>query len=156
MLKTRSTSMPVPGPVTAASWPRHAVVAPPANPGAWTLRAWPPLLWQAGQPMRERFRHLHTGVASGAPLPWPAGRTVWAASAGSGEAGVAWDWVQLTHGVVAMADPLAVVTNLRLVDDSGEELSPRETACFLAELVRELPWQHEVQRALGATPGQLS
>ncbi len=73
---------------------------------------------------------------------------MWAASAGSGQAGMAWDWVQISCGVVAMADPLAVVTNLRLVGTEGEVLTAHEAACFLNELVRSLPWQQEVQRAL--------
>jgi hypothetical protein len=82
-----------------------------------------------------------------------AGQTVWAAHAADGEAGMAWDWVQIAHGVVAMADPMSLVTNLRLVSDQGEVLTPHESARYLNEFVRLLPWQHEVQMALRASPG---
>jgi hypothetical protein len=77
-----------------------------------------------------------------------AGQTVWAARDDEGEAGVAWDWVQIARGVVAIADPMSLVTNLRLVSGQGEVLTMHESARFLNEFVRTLPWQHEVQRAL--------
>ncbi len=63
-------------------------------------------------------------------------------------AGVAWDWVQIQRGVVAMADPLALVTNLKLIDDEGEALNKVEAAVQLHQLVYSLPWQTEVRRAL--------
>ncbi|CAD5373395.1 conserved hypothetical protein [Rubrivivax sp. A210] len=78
-----------------------------------------------------------------------AGQTIWAATSAEGEAGMAWDWIQICRGVVAMADPLAVVTNLRLVGAEGAVLSAQEAALFLNELVSALPWQQEVHRALG-------
>lgn len=85
----------------------------------------------------------------GGDLPGPtAGQTVWAAHADEGEAGMAWDWVQIASGVVAIADPMSVVTNVRLIGDEGEVLTAMQAARFLNELVRALPWQEEVQRAL--------
>ena len=54
----------------------------------------------------------------------------------------------MLDGVVAMADPLGVVTNLKLLDARGEALSPFEVAVRLNGLVHALPWQNEVQRAL--------
>ena len=79
-----------------------------------------------------------------------AGQTMWTATGADGEAGMAWDWVQVCRGVVAMADPLAVVTNLRLVGSQGEVLNAQEAARFLNTMVHALPWQQEVHRALGA------
>jgi len=83
------------------------------------------------------------------------GQTIWAWHSAEGDVGVAWDWVQLGRGVVAMADPMAVVTNLRLVGEEGEALSPFESARHINCIVHGLPWQHEVERALGssALPG---
>ncbi len=96
-----------------------------------------------------RFHHLGTRITLGGDLPGPtAGQTVWAAHAKEGEAGMAWDWVQIAHGVVAIADPMSVVTNVRLIGDEGEVLTAVQAARFLNELVRALPWQQEVQRAL--------
>ena len=117
---------------------------------AWSLRAWPPLLWQATDPAHVRFHHLGTRITLVGDLPGEAaGQTVWAAHADQGEAGMAWDWVLLVRGVVAIADPMSVVTNVRLIGDEGEVLTSLQSARFLNELVRNLPWQQEVQRALG-------
>jgi len=97
-----------------------------------------------------RFRHVGTRIASHGDLQCPpAGQTIWAAHADDGDAGMAWDWVQIAQGVVAIADPMSVVTNLRIVSGSGEVLTTYEAALFLNELLRDLPWQSEVQRALG-------
>lgn len=80
----------------------------------------------------------------------PAGQTVWAASVADCQAGMAWDWVQVTQGVVAIADPMSLVTNVRLIGEEGEVLTAQQSARFLNELVRTLPWQQEVHRALSA------
>ena len=55
-----------------------------------------------------------------------------------GEAGVAWDWVQISGDVVAMADPMSVVTNLRLVGQEGAVLTALESARYLNEIVHAL------------------
>lgn len=118
---------------------------------AWSLRAWPPLLWQAGDPEHAHFQHVGTLVTLNGDMPGlTAGQTVWAARAAEGEAGMAWDWVQVARGVVAIADPMSVVTNVRLLGDEGEVLTALQAARFLNEMVRCLPWQQEVQRALRA------
>lgn len=128
--------------------PRPA--APPLLPATpWALRAWPPLLWQAAQPPRVQFQHLGTRVTfTGDPVQPPTGQTLWAAHADDGEAGIAWDWVQVSRGVVAMADPMSVITNLRLLGGAGEVLTAHEAARFLNEYVRALPWQHAVSEVL--------
>ncbi len=49
-----------------------------------------------------------------------------------------------------MADPMCVVTNLRLLGQQGEVMTARESALHFSRLVRQLPWQDEVWRALHA------
>jgi hypothetical protein len=108
-------------------------------------------LWQAGAHPRVRFHHIDTCVVLPSETTgWPAGQTVWATSLADCQAGMAWDWVQITQGVVAIADPMSLVTNLRLIGDEGEVLTAQQSARFLNELVRLLPWQQEVHRALRA------
>lgn len=128
---------------------RIDAVAAPVTP--WSLRAWPPLLWQVGFSSTVRFHHLDTRITlPGSSREPVAGQTVWAGHVDDGEAGMAWDWVQIARGVVAIADPMSLVTNVRLVGEEGEVLTAHAAARFLNELVRTLPWQSEVQRALGA------
>ena len=120
---------------------------PPVSP--WSLRAWPPLLWQAGKSAALRLHHLGTRITfSGERDVGTSGQTMWGGQSADGEAGVAWDWIQIARGVVALTDPMSVVTNLRLVGAAGEMLTASEAAVFLNEIVHALPWQTEVARAL--------
>ena len=118
------------------------------NP-SWTIRAWPARLWQADGASDLHFHHLDTQVFpitdEDAPV---SGQTVWRGAAADGDVGVAWDWVMLSRDVVAMADPMCVVTNLRLLGDGGEVLTSWESARHLSRIVYGLPWQKEVQRVV--------
>ena len=128
--------------------------ASPRPLSPWSLRAWPPVLWQAEQAGELQLHHLGTRVTFSADQSLGmSGQTLWGGSSLDGEAGVAWDWIQIAKGVVAMVDPLSLVTNLRLVGTEGEVLTALEAALFLNELVHGLPWQTEVERAL-TTPTQ--
>lgn len=126
-------------------------------PPAWTLRAWPPVYRAVGQPLPRHFEHHGTHVfPPDAHTRARAGQTMWVWACADGRIGVAWDWVQLSHGVVAMLDPMAVLTNLKLLGDDGEVLTSWQAARHLNAIVFALPWQHEVRRALddgtGAPP----
>lgn len=115
----------------------------------WTLRAWPPVLWQAECVTQLQLFHLGTRVLNPGDGHQPSiGQTLWGGRWDEGEAGLAWDWIQIMPGVVAMADPMAVVTNLQLLGREGEVLTAWEAARHLNELVHGLPWQNEVGRAL--------
>jgi hypothetical protein len=115
----------------------------------WVLRSWPPVLWQTVQWPKNRFVHLGTRVTfAGDQRVRTAGQTIWGGNMNDGSAGLAWDWVQTSRGIVAMADPLSVVTNLRLIGGEGEVLTSLEASVYLNALVHDLPWQGEVERAL--------
>jgi hypothetical protein len=120
-------------------------------PPPWALYAWPAIFCQASIKRKARFVHLGTRVTTSGSRSTPcAGQTVWSEHFDEGQAGLAWDWVQIADGVVAMANPLCVVTNLRLVGDHGELLAARESALHLSRLVCQLPWQDEVWRVVQA------
>ena len=129
-----------------ASSPVRPQVEPPSIP-AWAVFAWPTVLWQAPRPPGCRFQHLGTRVTMiGQPVR--SGQTLWGDSNAEPAAGLAWDWIELAQGVVAMADPMAVITNVRLLGPGGEVLTAAEAALHLNELVHALPWQCEVQREM--------
>ena len=116
---------------------------------SWTVRAWPALLWQADKPSQLQFDHVDTQIFPSDHDDAPVcGQTIWAGPLADGQVGVAWDWVQVSQGVVAMADPMCVVSNLRLIGPQGEVLTAWEAARHLNQIVYGLPWQGEVQRAL--------
>lgn len=117
---------------------------------AWIVYAWPPVLCQAASTPDLHLIHLGTRVLSFGDEDEPcSGQTLWGSSdANERSAGVAWDWVEIQRGVVAMSDPLGMVTNLRLLDERGEALSQLQVAVRLHQIVHTLPWQNEVQRAI--------
>jgi len=115
----------------------------------WTLCAWPPVFWQANSRKQPRFVHLDTRVVSRRTAERPCvGRTVWGNVGGVEDAGLAWDWVEITHNVVAMVDPMSVVTNMQLIDTNGGILPPVRAAVYINQLVHHLPWQAVVTRLL--------
>lgn len=126
---------------------RHSAAMPPP----WALYAWPAIFCQAHVKRKTRFVHLGTRVTTAGERGVPkAGQTVWSEQLDEGEAGLAWDWIEIADGVVAMANPLCVLTNLRLVGEHGELLAARESALHLSRLVCQLPWQDEVCRVARA------
>ena len=116
---------------------------------AWIVCAWPPVLWQASATLDLQLVHLGTRVLTFGDRAGPcSGQTLWGDASSDQSAGVAWDWVQIQQGVLAIADPLGLITNLTLLDAKGEALSGPQLAMHLNEIVHGLPWQSEVQRAL--------
>ncbi len=120
-----------------------------AIPPAWTVCAWPLVTCPVHLAGELALTHLGTRVLACGLGDTPAtGHTVWGGASLEGDAGVAWDWVQIQTGVVAMADPFGLVTNLQLVGEQGRVLSHVEAVMRLNQIVHALPWQTEVQRAL--------
>lgn len=116
---------------------------------AWIVYAWAPVLWQASAAPDLHLVHLGTRVLTLGDDDGPcSGQTLWADDSEEHTAGVAWDWVELRQGVVAMSDPLGMVTNLRLIDAHGDALNQTQVAMHLHHLVHSLPWQSEVKRVL--------
>lgn len=118
---------------------------------AWIVYAWPRVLCKALHVQQLQFAHLSTQVLVPGDDKRPSlGQTLWQGDDGTARAGVAWDWVSMPAGVVAMVDPMALITNLQFLTPEGEVLAPFESARQLNEIVHALPWQYEVQRALSA------
>ena len=111
--------------------------------------SWPPIFWQANLRRQPKFVHLSTRVTQRGNAHRPCcGSTLWGRVSDDGHAGLAWDWVEICAGVVAMRDPMAVATNLQLVSESGELLQPTAAVLHFNQFVRRLPWQDEVRRML--------
>ena len=116
---------------------------------AWTVGAWPPVLWQPEKDAPPHFVHLGTHVAARFNADWPrTGQTVWGGRAGETAAGLSWDWIEVCDGIVAIADPMMMITNLRLLGPDGEVLTAHEIAPHLNDIVHRLPWQNEVLQAI--------
>ncbi|MGH6610002.1 MAG: hypothetical protein ACRECQ_07085 [Burkholderiaceae bacterium] len=112
-------------------------------------------MWQPDLESRPHFVHLGTHVAPRLNHDWPCtGQTVWGGRAADSAAGISWDWIEVTAGVVAIADPMMMITNLRVIGREGEVLTAYEAAPHLNGIVHGLAWQAEVQRALAASESE--
>jgi hypothetical protein len=124
------------------------LTAIPATTPAWIVCAWEPILWQTSRTAELCLEHRTTRVSGVADGGACTGQTLWTVRHDREAAGVAWDWIEIRDGVVAMADPLGLVTNLRLVDDRGETLDEVSAAMRLHAVVHALGWQRTVAEAL--------
>ena len=114
-----------------------------ATTPAWIVCAWPPLLWQASRAPQLHLTHFGTRVLTLATIVPCTGQTLWGDEREEQirrrRLGLGPDWMP---GVVAMSDPLGLVTNLKLLDDQGEALTDVEAAVRLRGLeCMHLPWQ---------------
>lgn len=126
---------------------------PEDMPPAWIVYAWAPVFWQAASKPTFQLIHLGTRVLTFGGQDEPSsGQTLWGDHTDDQAAGVAWDWIELRRGVVAMSDPMGMVTNLRLIGADGEPLSQSQMTVQLHRLVHALPWQTEVTRILDESP----
>jgi hypothetical protein len=117
---------------------------------AWTIGAWPPVLLQSDRDPHPNFVHLGTHVSARPAADWPrSGQTAWGGRAADSVAGLSWDWIEIADGVIAIADPMTMTTNLRLLGSEGEVLTAHSAAPHLNRIAHQLPWQAEVRHALG-------
>jgi hypothetical protein len=117
----------------------------------WALDSWPTVFWQANAKKRRTFVHLSTRLdhlSRSGHRSLCTGTTIWGEFSKEGDAGLAWEWIEIAKGVVAMMDPMSLMTNLQLIAANGEIIPPAAAALHFNQFVRKLPWQQEVQRLL--------
>lgn len=114
---------------------------------AWQVITWPPSRvslehWSA---LSARLCHLGTSVyvdeRGGAS---PHGQVLWGAEKDGVMLGIAWDWGQVVPGVVAMSDPMALLSNIVLVDDIGDPLPDSTRTLHFNRAIFRLDWQRTV------------
>ena len=70
------------------------------------------------------------------------GQAVWGIRAARDKwVGIAWDWREIRHGIVAMSDPMTVLSNLVFLDEDGEPVDAYKRILYLNNAVFSLPWQ---------------
>jgi hypothetical protein len=120
---------------------------------SWTLTSWPSVRWCAADDPRTwpAFQHMGTDVrAGGDEQGRPMGDTLWAARLADGNLlGLAWEWVQVSAGLVVLRDPNGIISNAWLEDESGEQLPELRALCVINGMAHATPWQQTVCRCLG-------
>lgn len=69
------------------------------------------------------------------------GQVLWGGTWDGELIGLAWDWREVRRNVIAMSDPMTVVSNLTLLDASGEGLSDSRRLMCLNSTIHQLDWQ---------------
>ena len=97
-----------------------------------------PAHWKCGATSLEDAEDL---------TPRRVGAAVWVSTIPRLRVAVAWEWVEVSEGVIALADPNNVISNIRLAKPMMgiESMSPAtQRVVLLNAIVRALPWQSEI------------
>lgn len=117
------------------------------NIQSWMVKSWASLEWYLpaeAEPLPD-FRHAGTGLRDDGRLSGVrAGDTVWVAHHEHGYAGLAWEWVEVKPGIVMLADPNSIITNLQIVDNRLHQVTGLLLTIAINRLVHALPWQQAV------------
>lgn len=118
-----------------------------------TIPAWQVMTWDTvPMDMSEleqtitRMQHLGTSVRLDADdSEKRCGQALWGAEVKGHRIGIAWDWAEVVRDVVAMVDPMKILSNITLVADDGTTLDPRHQIVALNNAVHELHWQAQIR-----------
>jgi hypothetical protein len=112
---------------------------------AWTVITWPEVFATVEQ-LGNALQHMQPLDTSsdGASGAGRQGQALWGGCINGRHVGIAWDWAEVTKSVVAMSDPMKVLTNLVLMDDQGCILDDGASVLQLNGAIHELPWQDVV------------
>ena len=116
------------------------------------IKSWPTLEWylpQESGPLNN-FQHLctHSPEDVIGATNTRQGETVWVGEILGQQAGLAWEWCEYRAGVVMLADPNCIVSNIRFLDAGGRALPPLAALATINRLVHGLRWQQAVCQAL--------
>jgi hypothetical protein len=114
---------------------------------AWQVISWSPVVTTVPAFEREiaKLRHLGTSVhAEESDEGLRQGQVLWGVDEAAYAIGIAWDWAEVRHDVVAVADPMKVLSNVTLVDEDGVCLEESRRIVYLNSAIHELHWQEGI------------
>lgn len=104
----------------------------------------------------ERWHHYRTDCnQKQGDFGGTEGLTAWIWSRGSEQAVIAWEWIELSTGVLVLADPNALASNLRFVGEvqGMERMEHRNrNVLMLNTIVHGLRWQERVLSEVRSRP----
>ena len=118
---------------------------------SWMIKSWPIIDWFPPSPEDEwpSFHHMSTQVRQERRGTEPCvGSTVWVGFIDGVYAGLAWEWVELRSGVVMLADPNSIITNVQVVGADRQATDPLDAIVNLNVILHRLPWQDSVGEVL--------
>ncbi len=117
----------------------------------WTLISWPKV-WLPAEEHRSlatQIQHLSTSVnADKSEEGCVCGQVLFGWQSSKEMIGVAWDWVAIGGRILAISDPMAIVSNVYFVSANGDTLQESARLVQLNNVINKLPWQRPVRRTL--------
>lgn len=78
------------------------------------------------------------------------GQAIWGSVEDGDEPfGLAWDWREVREGLVALSDPMTIISNVVLIED-GEPVDEFKRIVHLNSVIYQLPWQRHTARERGS------
>ncbi|MDN3919231.1 hypothetical protein [Roseateles violae] len=114
---------------------------------AWQVTTWKPVQLTPTQfsELLEKFEKISSNVLRSPRSTLRCGQALWAAPVEGrhrgDRIGIAWDWAEVREGVVALVDPMRLLSNLQLVDDDGICLDESALVVHLNTALYALDWQ---------------
>lgn len=121
-----------------------------------TIPVWQVITWK---PVRASLAEWQTALLRMRPIGaafLPHGRApgkrkgqvLWGTECKGQPVGLAWDWAEVRADVVALSDPMGVLSNVLLLDEHGDCLDEGERMVHLNSAIHGLGWQgHACGRA---------
>ena len=110
---------------------------------AWYVIQWPvvrmtPVDWaKTVTSLRRYCVFVDEGTAGSATR----GQILLGTRVGNARVGVAWEWCTIRNTIVVMADPMSILSNLALVDDTGEPVLESTRLRILNDAIYATDWQ---------------
>ncbi|MBU6259952.1 MAG: hypothetical protein KGJ30_15440 [Burkholderiales bacterium] len=120
---------------------------------SWMIKSWPIIDWflPASSDHWPNFWHVNTQIRENSDASGlRAGETVWLGVVDGKSVGAAWEWSELSPGVVMLTDPNSIQSNLRFVGADRSVHDEAVAIVCLNRLAHHLPWQPAVRAMLAA------
>lgn len=86
-----------------------------------------------------RLQDTVTGMCSG--------HARWATSLRTAAIEVAWSWAEVQPGLIALQDPMSILSNVLILDAQGHALERSQRMLHLNNLVYQLDWRRAARRS---------
>lgn len=117
---------------------------------AWQVISWPRVYWSVRQFNKntKTLAHLGTSVQGfGGASDLKHGLSLWGCELDGAMFGIAWDWAEVRPDVVALADPMKILSNIVLLDSDRCCMGESRRLLYFNTAVFQLPWQEQAGRA---------
>lgn len=114
---------------------------------AWQVINWTPVKLELPDFQRtfSSFKHLGTTIhADAEQSDLRSGQAVWGMEHDGRWIGVAFEWAEMTNHIVALSDPMQVLSNITLVAADGARVDDGQRIVQLNTAIHELDWQEQI------------